>query len=68
MVTYIQSMDICGYKYNFKGLFEKFLYPMSITKERMMIPKSANTNFVENFLLSFLSLLAKSVEKEIQSF
>ena len=65
MVTYIQSMDICEYKYNFKGLFEKFTYPISITKERMMIPKSANTNFMENFLLYFLSLLTKSVEREI---
>ena len=35
MVTLIRSMDIGGYRHNFDGFKEIFIFPMSINKERM---------------------------------
>ena len=42
---------------NFEGSCEKVTYP----------PRSVHVNFVENSLFSSLSLMVRSIEKEIQS-
>ena len=60
-------MNFFGYKHNFENFFEKFHIP-NIYKNRMTTQyKSAHVNFVRTYPLSFLSLLVKNIEMEIQS-
>ena len=57
------AIDIDGYKHNAKGFYEKFTYPKSKNKERMITPNGAHTNLVETFPLSSHSLSMKSFKR-----
>ena len=49
-------MDLDGYKQDFEGFYENFIYLISINKGRTIITKGSYAKFVETlFVLLFLS-------------
>ena len=55
-VTHIISIDIGGYTYNSLGFCEKFTYPLSRNKTRIIATQGAHANLVKT--LSFLIFLS----------
>ena len=59
-------MGVGGYRHNYEDFYEKSLYQMSINIKRMTITQGAHASLVKFFLISYLSLLVKNFEEEIQ--
>ena len=55
-VTHVRSMDVGGYKHNYKGFYKKSTYQMSIYRGRMTTNKGSHASLME--ILSFLFFLS----------
>ena len=66
MVTHIRSMEVDGYKRNFKDFYENFTYLKFINRRRPTIPIGIHASLLENYPLSSLLLMEMSVQDEIQ--
>ena len=60
-------MDVGGYRHNYEGFYKKSTYQISINRERTTTTQCP-CKPCGNFLMSFLFLLVKSFEGEIQPF
>ena len=56
MVTHIRFMDVGGYRHNYEGFYEKYIYQMSVNRGRMTINQGAHESFMR--ILSFLLFLS----------
>ena len=65
-MTHIRSMDVGRYRYNYESFYEKSIYQMSISKEKIIITQGAHASLVGILPFFSLSLLMKSFEEEIQ--
>ena len=54
--TYIRSMNVGRYKYNYEDFYEKLTYPMYINKGRMTTTQGAHIILMR--ILSFLLFLS----------
>ena len=58
-------MDIGGYRDNYESFYEKFTYQISINRGRITTTHVSHASLVR-ILTSYLSLLVKRFEEEIQ--
>ena len=56
-VTHIRCMDVGRYKYNYEGFCEKFIYPISINKGKIIITQEVHARLLG--IISFLLFLSQ---------
>ena len=50
------SMDVDGYRHNYEGFYEKFIYQIFVNRERMNTTQGAHASLLR--ILSFLLFLS----------